>query len=192
MRFLLRRFLLGHGPLKRTSDRLHALSRLFLLAATVATVPAAVATGTTMATSLHATADSQAMARHQESAILLADAPTADQATAGAPMGRAVPIWVDDAGNVTDPLLAASDVTAEAVVAATLIGVTLPMGATVLHLFAVRLIDFSRDRRWAAEWARSSRCGRAVRADPPRPPRPGCVPNRGASLHSEGWDGEQP
>jgi hypothetical protein len=183
MRSLLRRFLLGHGPLKRTSDRLHALSRLFLLASATATLPAAVATGTAMATALHATADHQATERHQQSAILLADAPKVDQATAeapadgrvlalatwaapdrqlrkghvlvpaGAPTGRVVRIWVDRAGTTTDPPLAGSDVTAEAVVAATLIGLTLPTGAAVIHVLAVRLIDRSRDRRWTAEWA---------------------------------------
>lgn len=183
MRSLVRRFLLGHGPLKRRSDRLQALSRLLLLAAVVATVPVAVATGTTLAASLHTTADRQAADRHQQVATLLADAPAVDQATAEAPAdgqvlalatwaapdghartgrvtapagshaGSTVRIWIDRGGSVVAEPLPDSDITAEAATAGSLVAVTLPMVAALLHVFAVWLIDRSRDRRWAAEWA---------------------------------------
>jgi hypothetical protein len=183
MRALLRRFLLGHGPLKRTSDRLHLLSRLVLAASLIAAVPIAVAVGASMSRSLHATAALQAAERHQETATLLADAPTTDQATAdgpmdgrvpalatwagpnghlrqghvlapaGARMGTAVRIWVDSRGAVTTRPLPASDVTTQVVVAGSLIALSLPSGVAVVHLFAVWAIDAARDRRWAAEWA---------------------------------------
>jgi hypothetical protein len=183
MRSLMRMFLLGSGPLKRSTDRLHVLCRVLLVLSAVAAVPIAIAVGSTMSASLHATAARQAAERHQATATLLADAPSIDQATtdapadgqvltsatwpgtgghlrrgqvlapAGAHMGTAVPVWVDSHGNVTARPLATSDITAQVVVAGSLIALSLPSAAVVLYLFAVWGIDAARDRRWAAEWA---------------------------------------
>jgi hypothetical protein len=183
VRALVRGFLLGRGPLKRTTDRLHVLCRVLLIASVVAAVPLAVALGAGMSASLHATAARQAAERHMETATLLADAPSADPATAdgpgdgmvpalaawpgpgghlrhgrvlapaGASMGTAVRIWVDTRGQVTTRPLPASDVTAQVVVAGSLIALSLPSGVAVLYLFAVWMIDAARDRRWEAEWA---------------------------------------
>jgi hypothetical protein len=183
MRALVRRFLLGHGPLKRRSDRLQLLCRVLLLASALAAVPIAVAVGASVSGFLHATAARQAAERHQETATLLADAPAVDQATAEGPsdglvlvlatwtaphghlrqghvlapagsgIGTAVRIWVDARGAVTTRPLPASDVTAQVVVAGSFIAVSLPSTAVVLYLFAVWAIDGARERRWAAEWA---------------------------------------
>jgi len=183
MRALLRRFLLGHGPLKRTSDRLQALSRVLLLASMIAAVPMAVAIGCAESTSLHETAARQAADRHLATATLLTDAPASDQNTAegpadgkvltlatwasrdgsrhrghvpapaGAPVGTAVRVWIDTHGAVTSHPLPASDITAEVVVLGSLIALSLPSTAAVLHLFAVCALDSARDRRWTAEWA---------------------------------------
>jgi hypothetical protein len=180
---VVRRFLLGHGPLKRTSDRLHALSRVFVLASVVAAVSVAVVIGTALSASLHATAARQAAERHPQVATLLANAHSVDPATAngpadgqvlapavwaapdghvrtgrvpapaGASAGSRVHIWVDRDGSVTARPLPSSDITVEVGVAAGMTALAMVSAATVLHLLAVSLIDSSRDRRWAAEWA---------------------------------------
>ena len=183
MRALLRRFLLGHGPLKRTSDRLQAFSRLIMLASMIGAVPIAVAIGAAQSAALHATAARQAAERHLATATLLADAPATDRNTAeepadgkvltlatwasrdgsrhrghvpapaGAPVGTAVRVWIDTHGAVTSRPLPASDITAEVVVFASLIALSLPSGVAILHFFAVWAIESARDRRWTAEWA---------------------------------------
>jgi hypothetical protein len=183
MRGLLRRFLLGHGPLKRTSDRLHALSRVILLASMVGAVPIAVAIGAAQSAALHETAARQAAERHLTTATLLADAPATGRNTAegpadgqvlalatwagrdgsrhrgqlwapaGAPIGTAVRVWIDACGEVTSRPLPSADITAEVVVFASFIALSLPSGVAILHFFAVWAIDVARDRRWAAEWA---------------------------------------
>ena len=58
-----RRFTLGSGPLKRTSDRLQALSRLVLLLAVLAVVPLAGLVGTAVSGHLHEVAASVAKER---------------------------------------------------------------------------------------------------------------------------------
>jgi hypothetical protein len=183
MRTLLRRFLLGHGPLKRASDRLHALCRVVLLASCLAAVPVPVAVVSSLSAALHRTAALQAAQRQLATATLLADAPATDRNTvqgpadgqvltlatwpardgslhrgqvlvpAGAPVGSAVRVWVDARGDVTSRPLPASDITSQVMVAGGMVALCLPSIVAILHLIAVRAIDAVRDRRWTAEWA---------------------------------------
>lgn len=177
-RSLTRRLLLGSGPLKRTSDRLHALSRLGVFAAVLAAIPVAVVVGLAVASLMRATAAAQAAARTQHIATLLADAPAAASsddgevpatagwtgpsgrfltgtvlAPGGAAAGTRVTVWLDDRGQVTEPPLTDGDVTAEGATAGLLTAIALPTLAALVHLCVVHQLDRARLRRWTAEWA---------------------------------------
>lgn len=177
-RHLAHRFLLGAGPLKRTTDRLHALSRVVVLVAVLAAVPLGSAVGAGVADGLHATAHAQAAARVQRTATLLSDAPAASSpdgggvltraewpgphgrvmtgqvmAPSGDPTGSAVTIWVDRAGRITTEPLRAEDIAMQSSLVGLLAALALPALLVVLHLLVVRLLDRARSRRWAAEWA---------------------------------------
>jgi len=175
-----RRFLLGSGPLKRTSDRLQALSRLVLLLAVLAVVPLAGLVGTAVSGHLHEVARQQQAQRASVPATLLFDAgrtpsgsssagevPTtatwagADgvprtgpvPAPTGSRAGSVVRVWVDDAGALTTAPLGDGDIAADAV-AAVVLG---PVGALALvalgHVALVTVLDRRRSRRWAEGWA---------------------------------------
>jgi hypothetical protein len=175
-RRLLRRFALGSGPLKRGSDRIEFAARVVLVAVVLAAVPVALAVATATATQTRSLADVQAATRHLVTATLLDEAAPADggpgapvAATWTAPSGAAregivrvgtaadvgttVTIWVDEDGDVTTRPLADADVVARA------IGYGLPtfLGTSALaglgYLGMRRLLDRSRIRRWATDWA---------------------------------------
>lgn len=147
-RHLAHRFLLGTGPLKRTTDRLHV------------------------------TAHAQAATRMQRTATLLSDAPAASGpdgggvltraewpgphgrvmtgdviAPNGDPTGSAVTIWVDRAGRITTEPLRAEDIAMQSSLLGFLAALALPALLLLLHLLVVWLLDRARSRRWAAEWA---------------------------------------
>jgi hypothetical protein len=77
MRAATRRLLLGSGPLERFSDRVQALARLLLVVSALVAVPAGIAVGLAVSSTLHAGADQQAAARQPRTATLLAAAPFA-------------------------------------------------------------------------------------------------------------------
>jgi hypothetical protein len=181
-RALLRRFAVGSGPLKRRSDRLQFGARLLLVALLLAlAVPVGLAVGTAVYTQGLADAALQAAARHRTTAQLLEDASvpiqSADEAWQPArarvtwivPSGgtreavvdvpararaeSSVGVWVDEAGRLTLPPLAAGDSVREGVS----LGIVAFLGftvVTVLSYEAFRLVlDQSRSRSWRDEWA---------------------------------------
>jgi hypothetical protein len=177
-RTLLRRFTLGSGPLKRSSDRVEFLSRIVLVLALLVAAPVGVAVGTTASASMRTTAEEQAATRSQARATLLTDAPQPEtqvaarrptratwtapdgtartgvvDAPAGAPAGSQVVIWVDRSGEPTDPPLSRSAIADQGVV----LGVLALLGVVLLalggHLLVLWWLGRRRDRRWAEGWA---------------------------------------
>ena len=176
----IRRFTLGSGPLKRSSDRLEFLSRIVLVMALLTGIVVALSVAT--AVSAHGRHDvmAQAAERQQVSARLLEDpsvqagagevtllgqaaaiwtAPSGEQRTGpvparvGAKAGSTVLIWVERDGDRTSRPLGEGDLAARAFGAGflTLIGISaVALGA---HLVVVRLLNRSRSRRWAHEWS---------------------------------------
>jgi hypothetical protein len=169
-----RRFTLGSGPLKRTSDRLQFLSRLLLVLFALAVVPLGALVAVDASGHLQAAAREQAAARSLVTATLLADAggqdgtvrvtatwATADgvphagrvPAPAGSRAGTVVRVWVDRSGAVTGPPMGDGDVAADTI-AAVILGPGVLLGLAGLgHLGLVAALDRRRLRRWAADWA---------------------------------------
>jgi hypothetical protein len=183
-RAMLRRFTLGSGPLKRSSDRVQFGARVLMvvLLMTLA-VPVGLAVGTAVYTQGRADADLQAAVRHRTTATLLEDAsdppPNAAAGDARPPararvtwvlpsggtraavvdvpdharLGAPVRIWVDESGGLTRAPLAAADAVREGVALGIFAFLAFTV-VTVLSYEAVRLLlDRSRTRSWAAEWA---------------------------------------
>lgn len=172
-----RRLLLGAGPLKRTTDRLHALSRVVLLVAVLAAVPVGAAVGAAVSGALHATAHAQSVVRAARTATLLADAPGTSSpdgggvlaparwsgphgrpmtgeviAPSGDPAGSAVTVWVDRAGRITTEPLREGDIAVQASTAGVVAALALPVVVLLLHLGVVHLLDRTRLRQWSSEW----------------------------------------
>jgi hypothetical protein len=173
---LLRRFMLGSGPLKRGSDRLQVVVRLLLLAVLLMGIPVALAVGTAAHSRIAAEATAQVASRFRvtarltENALLSPDGNSGSaSATWAAPSGTrrdgvlpvavtarkgaAVPVWVDRSGRRTAPPLDRSAAMAGAVgyTLGTLGGIWL--AAAGAYLLVRRMIDRHRLRAWAAEWA---------------------------------------
>jgi hypothetical protein len=176
-----RRLTLGSGPLKRTSDRLEFLARVVLGCVLLSAVAVALAVGTAISTRGRSEALTQAAERHQVSAELLDDAATLYDGSAGAVgVGRAtavwttpsgvertgavsVPIdakagsrhtiWIDLNGNRTTRPLTAGDVGSQAFGFALLTYLGTALVAWGAFRWVRALLDRSRSRRWAAEWA---------------------------------------
>jgi hypothetical protein len=68
-----RRFVLGSGPLKRTSDRVQLAGRLLVLLSLLAAVPLAVLVAGIARSHLEASAAAQAAGSHEARAVVLAD-----------------------------------------------------------------------------------------------------------------------
>jgi hypothetical protein len=179
--YALRRLTLGSGPLKRTSDRLEALARILLVFVLLMGIAVALAVATATYTQRRSEATAQAADRHRVSAELLENAslPTAaseDIADVGqapvvwtAPSGVerqavvSVPIrakagsnlfiWVDRDGDRTPPPLDDGDVATVAVGYALLTYLGISVGAVVAYRLFRNLLERSRARRWATEWA---------------------------------------
>jgi hypothetical protein len=175
---LRRRFTLGSGPLKRTSDRVEFLSRVVLVLALLAATPAGLAVGTATYTGVLATAEHQAVTRSPTTATLLADAPAKNgtgtagvptsatwtapggasrtgqvDAPAGARAGTTVDVWVDRAGALTDRPLTSGEVVGQGVVVGVLTGLGLVIAGLSSHLVVLVLLERRRLRRWEAGWA---------------------------------------
>ena len=177
----LRRRTLGSGPLTRTSDRLEALARILLCIVLLLAIAVALAVATATYSQRRSEATAQASDRHRVDAELLEDvssptvasegtayvgraaavwtAPSGDERRAvisvrtGAEAGSTVSIWVDRAGDRTAPPLGNGDVVTLAVGFAVLtyLGISV-VAASAYRLFR-RVLERSRARRWAAEWA---------------------------------------
>jgi hypothetical protein len=170
-----RRFRLGSGPLKRTSDRLQFLSRLVLLLTALAVVPLAGLVASREAGHLHEVARQQQATRASVPATLLFDAPAGSDATpptaavwagadgvprtgtvpapAGARAGAVVRVWVGPSGALTTAPLGDGDIAADTV-AAVVLGPGSALALVALaHVVLVIVLDRRRARRWAEGWA---------------------------------------
>jgi hypothetical protein len=173
-----RRFTLGSGPLKRTSDRLQALSRVLLLLTVLAVVPLAALVGSAVSGHLQQVARQQQAERTSVPATLLFDAAgttsgSADgvattaswagadgvprtgrvPAPAGSRAGSVVRVWVDASGGLTTAPIGDGDIAADAV-AAVVLGPGTGLALVALgHVVLVTVLDRRRARRWAEGWA---------------------------------------
>jgi hypothetical protein len=178
---LLRRFTLGSGPLKRGSDRLEFVARVLLVCSVLTAVPIGLAVGTAAHTHAAAQATAQAADRHRVTARLLDDVPAPDgeassssdgqRATAvwtdpagtehrfPVPMpararaGDPISLWIDRDGNRTTRPLSDGDVTGQAVGQGGVTFALLSLIAGGAYRSVRTLLDRSRLRRWAADWA---------------------------------------
>ena len=177
----LRRFTLGSGPLKRTSDRLEVLGRILLGFILLMAIPVALTVGTATYTQRRSEATAQVADRHRVSAELMENAslPTTaserDADVGRAPVvwtapsgverravisvpirakaGSSLSIWVDREGDRTSQPLGDTDVATVTIGYALLTFVGICVVAVVAYLLFRRLLDRSRARRWATEWA---------------------------------------
>jgi hypothetical protein len=177
----LRRFTLGSGPLKRTSDRLEYLSRLLLTGMLLAGVAVALTVATAVSTNLRSDVAAQTAerlrvtARLEEDVRTPADAsgtalvlgpatavwssPSGKQHTGvvaariGLEAGSTVSIWIDRDGNRTTRPLSSGDVVGQAAGFAVLTYFGIAMLAWGAQDTFRRMLDRGRSRRWAAEWA---------------------------------------
>jgi hypothetical protein len=177
----LRRFRLGSGPLKRTSDRVELLARVLLVCTLVTAVPVALVVASVTHAHALTVATAQSLERHQVAAELVADGtlegrgaddvrsvfrapavwpgPSGAEQTgvvvvpAGAEAGSTVPVWVDRDGDLTTRPLDGGGAVARA--AAMAAGTYLFVSALAIGGFVGfrASLDRSRLRRWAADWA---------------------------------------
>jgi hypothetical protein len=180
IRRALRRFALGSGPLKRRSDRVQMLGRIVIAASLLLAPPVAVAVATATTAHLQAVADAETAERSLVRAVLLEDAPplnVGDYADArvrvpavwdvadgtsrqgdvlASPLsaaGTAVRVWVDRAGDLTQPPLDRAGIPAFAYLMGALLLVGLPVATWTLYAVMCLLLDVARDRRWERDWA---------------------------------------
>jgi hypothetical protein len=177
----LRRFTLGSGPLKRTSDRLQHLSRILLVCVLLTGVAVALAVGTATYTQGRAEASAQVAARHQVTAHLVEDArpPEADAGSVAArgsasvrwsdvtgtehhavvsvpttaKAGAMVLLWIDREGNRTTTPLTSGDAASTAIGYGLLTYMTISLVAVACYRAFRGSLDRGRARRWEAEWA---------------------------------------
>jgi hypothetical protein len=141
---LVRRFTLGSGPLKRGSDHVEFVSRLLLVSGLSTTGPVGLAVATVSRARTRARAAAQA-ADHPVVAVV--GVPAA--ATAAAE----VVVLLDRAGHLSLPPPGAGDAPGRAVGQGLRASTALALAAVGAHLTVRALLDRSRSRRWAAEWA---------------------------------------
>ena len=177
----IRRFTLGSGPLKRTSDRLEVLARVVLAGVLLSAVAIALAVATASYTDARFEADAQAAERQQVNAELVEDASVWQHSADGAPdvwratatwtgpdgvlhrdeipvgvqaqAGSTHAIWIDRDGERTTRPLSDADVSGQTVGIAVLTYLCISSAAGGAYLLFRRQLDRSRSRRWAAEWA---------------------------------------
>ena len=180
-RSLWHRFMLGSGPLKRSTDRIQVLARVLLLLTVVMAVPIALAVATATGSQIRTVADAEAASRHQVSATLVDDAaapsvrdaehaaltvrveatwrgPTGMRngmvrAPVATKAGSTVDIWVDDSGALTTAPMDSSGIVGRAVLAslATFGGISAVAGLG--YLGTCRLLERGRMRRWGHDWS---------------------------------------
>jgi hypothetical protein len=178
LRRSLRRFLVGSGPLKRTSDRVEALGRVLAVALVLLAVPVALALATVTRSDLTAAAARQAAQLHQVVGVTREAAGWPDQGVAGRVDVRAVvpgpdglrrevnvlvdrgttadtpvPVWLADDGTVAAPPARPSAIATEAVFVAVVVVLGALLTAVGGQVLLRRLLDRRRARRWDAGWA---------------------------------------
>jgi hypothetical protein len=177
----IRRFTLGSGPLKRTSDRLEVLARVLLVSVLLSAVAIALAVATASYTQARSEADAQAAERRQVDAELVDDASVSQYDAEGVPdvwgataswtgpngvlhtavipvdvqakAGSTHAIWIDRNGDRTTRPLSDADVSSRTAGVAFLTYLGISTAAIGAYLLFRIQLDSSRSRRWAAEWA---------------------------------------
>jgi hypothetical protein len=176
----LRRFTLGSGPLKRTSDRIQFLARVLLACSLATAIPVALVVASLVREEALTEAEAQSLERHQIDAELVADPAVApggadDPQTFRAPAvwsgpsggqhtglvvvpidakaGSSVLVWIDGDGDLTTRPLDAGGAMARAVGMAAVTYVWTSALAAGAYLAFRASLDRSRLRRWAADWA---------------------------------------
>ena len=71
----------------------------------------------------------------------------------GTPAGTEKTVWVDREGDITDPPLDSTGVTASAASVAALPLVGLPLAAWTCHACLCSVLNARRERRWEVDWA---------------------------------------
>jgi hypothetical protein len=176
----LRRFTLGSGPLKRTSDRWEFFARVLLVCSLATAIPIAMVVASVAHAQALTEAAAQAIERTQVDAELVADpphlttfaedVPQTSRGPAvwrgpsgavhsglvvvpiGARAGWTVPIWVDRDGELTTRPLDRGDAVARAVGMAGGTYLSVSSLAVAVYLAVRAALDRSRLRRWAADW----------------------------------------
>jgi len=176
----MRRFTLGSGPLKRTSDRLQFLARVLLVCSLATGIPVALVVASVVHAQGLTEATAQSHDRHEVDAELVTDPPViasvADDlprvlrasavwrppsggehrgllvVPAGARAGSTVPVWVDQDGDLTTRPLDGDGVVARAVDMAVGTYLLTSSVAVGVYLAFLAALDSSRLRRWAADW----------------------------------------
>ncbi|TFV92951.1 hypothetical protein E4P40_00765 [Blastococcus sp. CT_GayMR20] len=172
----IRRFIQGSGPSTRTSDRLEFLARFALGGVLLSGVVVALAVATATSTQGRAEVLAETAERHTVMAELLEDASPTDGSEVGratavwtgpsgaedtgtisvaveAEAGSFHPIWVDPDGNRTTRPLSNGDVAGRSVGFALLTYLGFSLVARGGYRSVRALLDRSRSRQWAAEWA---------------------------------------
>lgn len=174
--------LLGKGPLKRGSDRIEMLSRLLLLAALLAAVPAAFLISGQVHRHLEGVAAAQAAQRHATPAVLVRDAgsaadrsstdtaiplvstpvrwttPQGAARTAEVPVpvtaraGSTVRIWLRTDGSLVGAPLDQNTISSDVACAGILSAAGIPVLAWGLHGTVRAVLGRRRSRQWAEEW----------------------------------------
>ncbi len=168
---------LDRNPLRRGSDRAETAVLGILIAAFAVGAPLAASAAGSLAHAIAARQQqAQDAATHQVMATLLQQAPAWNAETgalpsgarwrapdgrvrtglvdapSGAPKGSAVPVWVNRAGQLTDPPLPASEVAARADLAETLTVGGLALALIAAARLARRALDRRRMAAWDADW----------------------------------------
>lgn len=186
-RFLVRRFVLGSGPLKRTSDRVQMVARVVVLLAVLAAPAVAVVAAGAARQQLGTTAAAQAADRHRVRAVVTGTSTTTVQGESGGPpetvvratvswpgphgaprhanvpaphatrVGSAVPLWVDRAGRPTVGPLDRASI--EGAVTAVALGTVVAVPLVAWGGYGVLCLGLGlhRRRRWTRDWARAER-----------------------------------
>ena len=174
-----RRFSLGSGSMKRTTDRVHFWLRLWLAAVLVMSPALGLSAGTAAREMLSQQAADDTALLHQVDAELAADVHRTAGTTSGEPVwvaaswtspaglpvqgmvpasagddaGDTVMIWTTATGERRPAPLSSSDVALRSATIAIVTALGLVVTAIVAHLGGVALLDRSRARRWAKGWA---------------------------------------
>lgn len=170
-----RRFTLGAGPMRRTTDRLHLLLRLVLAVVLVSSPAVGLAAATAARGALSQQAAADVARLHEVDAVLEVGAsgtaggsvwvdagwtaPTGRTvqgrvpAPVGTDAGETVGVWVASTGERETAPLTPSDVGLRSATIGLASALGVALTAVLGHLGGVALLDRSRARRWADGWA---------------------------------------
>lgn len=180
-RRLVRWVVVGTGPLKRGTDRVEMLTRLLVVAAVLCAAPAALLVGASVHGSLLAAARGQAAQRHEVTAVVLTEPPSAVDATASdysalvdlpvrwltasgearvatvpvpdtAHAGDKVPVWLTLTGKPTGAPESTEVVASDSVSIGVAVLLSVPLLAWGVHAATRLLLDVRRARQWQAGW----------------------------------------